>query len=57
MNVWSKARWYLRVISGDTRYERHLADCRASGTVALSRRDFERLRSDHRDAHPEGRCC
>ena len=50
-------REYLRQISGETRYTAYVDRCRDQGAVPLSRGDFERRRSDHRDNHPEGRCC
>jgi hypothetical protein len=53
----SEFRWYLRQVSGEARYEAYADRCRAAGTQPMSRRAFERHRSDHRDAHPEGRCC
>jgi uncharacterized short protein YbdD (DUF466 family) len=50
-------RAYLRDVSGDTRFDAYVDRCRAEGTEPMSRRDYERHRSDHRDAHPQGRCC
>lgn len=50
-------RAYLRDVSGETRFEAYVDRCRDEGTQPLSRRDYERRRSDHRDTHPDGRCC
>ena len=50
-------RDYLRQISGEARYTAYVDRCRAEGGEPLSRGEFERRRSDHRDSHPEGRCC
>ncbi|TYK44144.1 YbdD/YjiX family protein [Actinomadura decatromicini] len=47
-------RWYLREITGDAAYERHVA--RHPGR-APTRREYERHRAAHRDHNPEGRCC
>lgn len=47
-------RWYVREVTGDAAYERHVA--RHPGR-APSRREYERLRAAHRDHDPQGRCC
>lgn len=57
MSVRDQVRWYLRQVSGEARWEKYVEGCRASGVVPLSRREWEWRRSDHRDTHPEGRCC
>ncbi|MGI5491537.1 YbdD/YjiX family protein [Microtetraspora malaysiensis] len=54
----SFVRWYLREISGEAEYDRYLERHRAhSPTPPLSRREYERLRIDRRDADPGARCC
>lgn len=50
-------RWYLREISGEARYDRYAAQCRAAGHEPPSRSAYERARADRRERHPEGRCC
>lgn len=50
-------RWYLGEISGQGRYQRYVDRCRGEGSPPLERAAYERNRSDHRDSHPEGRCC
>jgi len=50
-------RWYLREISGAARYDRYVQLARSSGRTPLDRAAYERQRVDHREAHPEGRCC
>lgn len=55
--VLDRVRWYLREATGEGRWERYLERCRAEGSTPLTRRAWERGRSDHRDTHPEGRCC
>lgn len=55
--LWGRVRWYLAEISGDARYQRYLERCALEGEPALDRDGYERHRSAHRDAHPQGRCC
>ena len=52
-------RWYLREVSGETGYEKYVAHVRREhpDAVVMSRRYFERRRSDDRDANPRARCC
>lgn len=52
-------RWYLREVSGETAYERHVEHVRREhpDAMVMSRRDFERLRQDHRNDNPRARCC
>ena len=57
MSLMAGLRSYLRDISGDTRFDAYVDRCRDEGTEPMSRRDYERHRSDHRDSHPQGRCC
>jgi uncharacterized short protein YbdD (DUF466 family) len=51
--------WYLREVSGESAYDRHVAHLRAEHPDAPvpSRREFERRRMDDRDSRPESRCC
>ena len=52
-------RWYLREVTGESAYERYLAHVLADHPDAaiLTRRQFERQRTDTRDARPTTRCC
>ncbi|MEU4654463.1 YbdD/YjiX family protein [Streptomyces sp. NPDC023723] len=54
-------RWYLRELTDETAYDRHVAHLRVHRPEARvpSRRDFERMRSDRREADPRSgfRCC
>jgi len=52
-------RWYLREVSGETAYERHVEHVRREhpDAMVMSRRDFERLRQDQRNDNPRARCC
>lgn len=53
--VLGAARWYLRELTGEGAYERYLEQ--HPQDAPLSRRDFERRRTDRQDAHPGARCC
>jgi hypothetical protein len=50
-------RWYARQLSGEAKWDEHLERCRRDGTEPMSRRDFERHRSDHLEKSPQRRCC
>lgn len=56
-----RIRWYVRELTGESAYDRYAARARACGpaSAVLSRREFERRRTDAREADPrEGfRCC
>lgn len=49
--------WYLKQVTGESRWDDHLARCAADGTEPMTRRAFERHRADHRETRVEGRCC
>ncbi|MCP3821519.1 YbdD/YjiX family protein [Streptomyces sp. A3M-1-3] len=54
-------RWYVREVSGEAVYDKYVAHARACNPAAevMDRREFERSRTDAREADPrEGfRCC
>jgi uncharacterized short protein YbdD (DUF466 family) len=52
-------RWYVREVSGEGDYDRYVARARRQhpGTAVLSRRDFERRKTQAREANPGARCC
>ena len=50
-------RWYLREFSGEARWDDHLRECAAHSHEPLTRREFERRRSDARARTPVSRCC
>ena len=50
-------RWYLKEASGEAKWDEYVARCREDGTRAMSRREFERHRSEHRENNPQSRCC
>jgi uncharacterized short protein YbdD (DUF466 family) len=54
---WRGLTWYLREFTGEARWDEHLAHCRATGHQPLTRREFERRRSDAAGHDPAARCC
>lgn len=50
-------RWYVRQLTGEAKWDEYLAHCGAHGEEPMSRREFERLRSEHQERHPQSRCC
>ncbi|MFF4227809.1 YbdD/YjiX family protein [Streptomyces sp. NPDC001820] len=54
-------RWYVREVSGESVYDKYVAHARSCDPAAevMTRREFERKRTDAREADPrEGfRCC
>ena len=50
-------RWLLRQATGEGKWDEYVAQCRAQGSQPMSRGEFERRRADHREAHPQSRCC
>ncbi|MFD8416657.1 YbdD/YjiX family protein [Streptomyces sp. NPDC059650] len=57
----AKARFYLREFSGEAAYDRYVAHARSHdpGAEVMTRRAFERARTDAREADPRKgfRCC
>ncbi|MFD3440800.1 YbdD/YjiX family protein [Streptomyces sp. NPDC058685] len=60
-HVFGRIRWYVREFTGESAYDRYVAHTRGCDPDAevMSRRAFERNRTDAREADPrEGfRCC
>ncbi|MFF9866036.1 YbdD/YjiX family protein [Streptomyces sp. NPDC013953] len=56
-----RLRWYLRELSGESVYDKYVAHTRSHDPDAevLTRREFERRRTDAREADPRDgfRCC
>lgn len=52
-------RWYLRELTGEAEYdrycERHLSH--HPHAPVPTRREYEVLRTLHRETHPQSRCC
>jgi uncharacterized short protein YbdD (DUF466 family) len=47
----------LREATGEARWDDYLARCRATGQEPVSRRQFERHRTDVREGGRPARCC
>jgi uncharacterized short protein YbdD (DUF466 family) len=50
-------RWYLRQVTGEAKWDEYLERCRDEGTEPMSRRDFERHRTEHQEKSTRARCC
>ena len=57
LNAGRGIRWYLRQSTGEAKWDEYLSLCRRQGLTPMSRRDFERHRVEHRESHPQSRCC
>ena len=51
--------WYLREVSGESKYDRYVEHARVEhpGAPVMSRREFERRRQDARENQTQARCC
>ena len=50
-------RWYLRQVTGEAKWDEYVERCARDATPPMSRRAFERHRSEHREASTSSRCC
>jgi uncharacterized short protein YbdD (DUF466 family) len=50
-------RWYLKQVSGEAKWDEYLKRARSEDMEPMSRRDFERHRSEHKENNPQARCC
>ncbi|GGO70221.1 YbdD/YjiX family protein [Nocardioides deserti] len=50
-------RWYLKEVTGESRWEAYLARCGRDGVEPMTRREYERHRTDLREHNPQSRCC
>ena len=50
-------RWYLKQVSGEAKWDEYLERARSEDVEPMSRRDFERHRSEHKENNPQARCC
>ncbi|GAA2514591.1 YbdD/YjiX family protein [Streptomyces gobitricini] len=54
-------RWYVREVSGEATYDKYVAHTRSRdpGAEVMTRREFERRRTDAREVDPRDgfRCC
>jgi uncharacterized short protein YbdD (DUF466 family) len=49
--------WYFKQATGEAKWDEYLQHCRDEDAKPMSRRDFERHRAEHRESHPQARCC
>jgi uncharacterized short protein YbdD (DUF466 family) len=49
--------WYLKQVSGEAKWDEYLERARSEDMEPMSRRDFERHRSEHKENNPQARCC
>jgi len=49
--------WYLKELTGEAGWDRYLEHCARHGHTPMSRREFERRRSDEAELDMGGRCC
>jgi len=49
--------WYLKQATGEAKWDDYVSDCRNKGLDAMSRREFERHRADHKETSSQSRCC
>ncbi|MDX5565093.1 YbdD/YjiX family protein [Streptomyces sp. ID05-04B] len=57
---WARAvRWYLRELTGEGEYDRYCERRRRHHPLAAvpTPREYQALRSRHREEHPQSRCC
>ena len=57
VRAWRGVRWYLREFTGEARWDTYVEHCPKHGHTPMSRREFERLRSDALEKNPISRCC
>ena len=56
-SAWRDLRWYLKEVTGESKWDEYVARCAAEGVPPMSRRAFERHRADHQERDPRSRCC
>ena len=57
LRAWRGVRWYLREFTGEARWDTYLEHCAEHGHTPMTRREFERRRSDEAEKTPISRCC
>ena len=55
--AWRGVRWYLKEFTGEANWDRYLAHCAEHGHTPVTRREFERRRSDAAEGSQIARCC
>lgn len=55
----SAIRWYLREVTGEAQYDHYVERHRRlhPDRPLMTRREFERCRTDRRDENPTASCC
>ncbi|MEP7035110.1 MAG: YbdD/YjiX family protein [Actinomycetota bacterium] len=49
--------WYLKASTGESKWGEYLERCRYEDVKPMSRKDFERHRTEHKENNPQARCC
>ena len=49
--------WFLRQSTGEAKWDEYVALSHEQGVEPMTRREFERRRAEHRETHPQSRCC
>ena len=49
--------WYLKQVTGEAKWDEYLERARSEDMEPMSRRDFERHRSEYKANNPQARCC
>lgn len=49
--------WYLKQVSGESKWDEHVDRSRTDGVEPMSRREFERHRAQHKENTAQSRCC
>jgi uncharacterized short protein YbdD (DUF466 family) len=57
VRAWRGLCWYLREFSGEARWDDYVRHCAEHGHTPMSRREFERRRTDAAENAPISRCC
>jgi uncharacterized short protein YbdD (DUF466 family) len=50
-------RWYVKEMTGESKWDKYVEGCRRDGVEPMSRRNYERHRAEHAEARPQSRCC
>ena len=57
LDVAQGIRWYVKELTGESKWDQYVERCRREAVEPLSRRDFERHRSEHKENNPQSSCC
>lgn len=50
-------RWYVKELTGESKWDEYVERCRAERQEPMSRREYERHRSEHKENNPHSSCC